>query len=114
MAGYLAIRPLGLTVQFDWTERELAVRIRSHWPPSALPAPAAQPKAEQALREDLPPALRAMIEETRSDVQQAAVATTSLTPSMVAELEQRARGIGIAMSVIDEGAAVELTVPLTA
>jgi hypothetical protein len=114
MGGYLAIRPLRLTVQFDWAERELAVRVRSHWPASALPAPAADPKPEQALREDLPPALRAMIEETRSDEQQAAVAITSLSPGLVSELEQRARSLAITMSVIDNGTTVELSVPLTA
>jgi two-component system sensor histidine kinase DegS len=114
MGAYLALRPLRLAVQLDWTERELAVRVRTDWPAAAKPAQPAPQRTEQALRDDLPPALRAMIEETRTDEQLAAVATTSLAPGLVSELEQRARGLGLTMSVVDEGSSVELTVPLPA
>jgi two-component system sensor histidine kinase DegS len=114
MGAYLALRPSRLTVQLDWTEGELAVRVRTDWPAAAKPAQPATQRTEQALRDDLPPALRAMIEETRTDVELAAAATTSLAPGLVSELEQRARGLGLTMSVVDKGSSVELTVPLPA
>jgi two-component system sensor histidine kinase DegS len=114
MGAYLALRPLRLAVQLDWTERELAVRVQTDWPAAARPEPTAAQGTEHALRDDLPPALRAMIEETRTDEQLAAVATTSLAPGLVSELEQRARGLGLTMSVVDDGSSVELMVPLPA
>ena len=60
------------------------------------------------MREDLPPALRAMIEETRSDVQLARTAAHSLAPELIVALEGRAADLGATLTLHDDGNTLEL------
>ena len=63
-------------------------------------------------REDLPPALAAMIEQERSDRRQARTVSRSLPAERIAEMDDRARNLGVVMTLLDEGRTIELTVRL--
>ena len=70
--------------------------------------------APTELREDMPPALRAMIEENRTEKQQVKPVTHQLPAELQAQLQERARDIGITLVFHDEGTTLEMSVPLGA
>jgi two-component system sensor histidine kinase DegS len=112
MAGYIALRPHRLVVALDWGDRELGVRLRGSWPASsAVRAGVPQPH-DGPVRDDLPPALRQMIEETRSDAQTARVAARALAPELVGDIQGRIRDIGGSLARSDDGSGMELSVTI--
>ena len=115
VAACLTLGPSHLAVRLDWSEKELAATIRAAWlrdPSGARPAAAITAPAE--LREDMPPALRAMIEENRTEKQQVKVVTHELPAELQAQLQERAQDIGITLAFHDEGTTLEMNVPLGA
>jgi hypothetical protein len=109
--GYFALRPDQLVVRLEWTERELFTSVQASW--AAPAAPSSLPRPDVQLDDDVPPALRAMIEQNLSDEQQARVAARSLRPEALAAIGDRARSLGIGLIVRDDGASLDLTAPLT-
>jgi hypothetical protein len=109
-AGYLALQPSQLQVRIDWGERELLVTVQALWAGdgggSILPRPGEQ------LPDDVPPALRAMIEANMSVDQQARTAARSLPPELMTQIADRARTLGMTVEVRDDGATLEVTAPL--
>jgi hypothetical protein len=55
--------------------------------------------------------LLAMMEEKRSQVREARTAARSLPPDRIAEIEGRARALGLTFTVRDEGQTIELVAP---
>lgn len=108
VSGYLTLRPSRLVVQLDWAERDLAATIRCAWLRELEARPSRPARRDQTPREDLPPALRAMIDETHQGEQQARTAAHSLAPELIAALEERARDLGIGLTFRDEGNTLEV------
>jgi len=110
--GYLAVRPSRVAVRLEWGSQHLIVAVRAAWlrdPKAVVGAP--PPVVD--LRDDLPPALRAMIEQNRAGERQTAVEAHSLAPDLLADLAERARVMGVGLAVSDDGTTVELSVAIT-
>lgn len=110
--GYLAVHPSRVAVRMEWGPQELIVAVRAAWlrdPRATAPAPV-PPPAE--IRDDLPPALREMIEQNRAGERQIATEAHSLAPSLLADLSDRARVMGVGLVVSDDGTTIELSVAI--
>jgi two-component system sensor histidine kinase DegS len=105
-AGYLALQPALLSVRLDWGDHELGTTIRAEWAESAASHPA------DDLPDDVPPALRAMIEANRSVDQKTRTVTRALPAELMAEIADRAQTLGLRLAVLDEGATIEVTAAL--
>lgn len=108
--GYLALRPSRVAVRLDWAEHRLGVMIRAGWiaeprAPGGMAAP--------RLPEDLPPALRQMIEQTRDQDRQGASGGHALPQDLLIDLGDRARVMGVGLQVSNDGTTVELSVRTT-
>jgi hypothetical protein len=108
--GYVALRPHQLAVRLDWSDRELFATVRAIW---ADRSGSQLPRPEQTLGDDMPPALRAMIEQNITTENRARAAARSLAPDLMEEIAERARTLDIALSVQDDGATLDLSVKLT-
>lgn len=106
--GYLALRPSRVAVRLDWTEHRLGVMVRAGW----IAEPRASGVMAAALPEDLPPALRQMIEQTRDHDRQVPGAH-ALPQELLTDLGDRARVMGVGLQVSNDGTTVELTVRTT-
>jgi two-component system, NarL family, sensor histidine kinase DegS len=102
VAAFLALRPQRVTVHVDWAGSDVVTTVRNQWPIPSGPASSGSPAAE------LPPALAEMIRETSSAERRATVVAHSLPDAQIAELLQRARALGATLTVLDEGATVEV------
>jgi hypothetical protein len=60
---------------------------------------------------ETPPALLAMMEENRSQDREARSAARSLPVDRVAEIGMRARALGLALTIRDDGQTLELVAP---
>lgn len=110
MAGYLAQDPPSVVVRLDWSERELIATVSGTWPRARAEGDEEAPAADSRASE-MPPMLLAMMEETRSQDRETRTASRSLPPDRVAEMAVRARALGLAFTVRDEGQTIELIVP---
>jgi hypothetical protein len=61
---------------------------------------------------ETPPVLLAMMEEKRSQDREARTAARSLPPERVADIEQRARALGLGLTIRDDGQTIELVAPV--
>lgn len=111
VSGYLGLHPARITLRLEWTEQELIASVRALWSSSGSEMPSAEATDAES-REDLPPALAAMIEQERSDRRQARTVSRSLQAERIAEMDDRARNLGVVMTLLDEGRTIELTVRL--
>jgi len=108
--GYLALRPSRVAVRLDWGEHRLGVMIRAGWiaePRSPATAPVS------SLPDDLPPALRQMIEQTRDQERQTGSGAHALPQDLLIDLGDRARVMGVSLQVSNDGTTVELSVRTT-
>ncbi len=111
--GYLALRPSRVAVRMEWGAQDLIVAVRAAWlRDPQISAAKNQPVAD--VREDLPPALREMIEQNRTVERQTATEAHSLAADLLADLADRARVMGVGLGVSDDGTTVELSVAITA
>ena len=106
--GYLSLRPSRLAVRLDWGERRLGVMVRAAWLAESRAAASAPPATR--LPDDLPPALRQMIEQTRDQERQAVEGVHALPPDLLTDLGDRARVMGVGLEVSNDGTTVELSV----
>ncbi len=106
--GYLSLRPSRVAVRLDWAERRLGVTVRSAW--LHEPRASSAPPSASRLPDDLPPALRAMMEQTREQERQVTTEAHSLPIDLLADLGDRARVMGVGLSVSPDGTTVELSV----
>jgi two-component system sensor histidine kinase DegS len=104
--GYVSLRPGQLQVRLDWSERDLYITIRGLW---AIEQGGGLPRPGEPLPDDVPPALRAMIEQNMSVGQQARAAAHSLPAELLTEITDRARSMGVTLEVRDDGATLEVT-----
>ena len=112
IAGYLSLQPPSVVVRLDWTESELIASVEGTWPRSA-PDPESEPEAATTPRTgETPPMLLAMMEEKRSRDREARTAARSLPPDKVAEINNRARALGLVLTMRNEGQVVELVAPV--
>jgi hypothetical protein len=105
--GYLTLRPSRIAVRLDWAERRLGVTIRAAW--LHEPRAAATPTPSRP-SDDLPPALRAMMEQTREQERQVTTEAHSLPIELLNDLGDRARVMAVGMTVSPDGTTVELSV----
>jgi two-component system sensor histidine kinase DegS len=110
IAGYLALRPARITVRLDWSERDLSAVVRGHWQADGGDAPRSAP-AGRGGSQDLPPALRQMIEDTDSEEREARVVSRSLPAARLQDLRDRATTLGVSLTVREDGQATEIVVP---
>ena len=61
---------------------------------------------------ETPPALLAMMEEKRATERVARVASRTLGPERLAEIAQRARAVGMTVTLREEGQVLELVLPI--
>jgi len=112
--GYLALHPSRVAVRMDWSPQHLIVAVRAAWLRDPhLTGDIGRP-ASTEIRDDLPPALREMIEQNRAGERQSTADAHSLAPDLVADLADRARVMGVGMVVSPDGATVELRVAIDA
>lgn len=109
--GYLHLQPNQLQVRLDWTDKELFTTIRAVWS-IEVGTGSGMPRPGEALPDDVPPALRAMIEANMTVDQQARHAARTLPADLMTEIMDRARTLGIKVDVRDEGALLEVTATL--
>jgi two-component system sensor histidine kinase DegS len=107
--GYLALRPSRVAVRLDWGEHRLGVMIRAGW----IADPRAPAATVGRLPDDLPPALRQMIEQTRDQERMAGPGAHALPQDLLVDLADRARVMGVSLQVSNDGTTVELSVRTT-
>jgi two-component system sensor histidine kinase DegS len=110
VGGYLALRPPSVVVRLDWSDQELAATIQGTWPRVSSEADAT-PISGTRLGET-PPALLAMMEEMRASERVARLASRSLAPERLAEIAQRARAVGMTVTLREDGQVLELVLPI--
>ncbi len=108
--GYLMLRPNQLQVRLDWSDTELYALIHGIWTEGVGHGGAGRPADD--LPDDVPPALRAMIEANRSVKAEQQTASRALPSELMDELLERAQALGIRVSVQQDGAALEINAPL--
>jgi len=112
ISGYLALGPPSVIVRLDWTEGELIATVEGTW--SRVRDEADDPDLTRTpIRPgETPPVLLAMMEEKRSQEHDARVASRTLTPERVREIRDRARALGMTLTMRDEGQVMELVAPI--
>jgi hypothetical protein len=111
IGGYLALRPPGVIVRLDWSEQELAATVEGTWPRSTSDVDVTPASGATRLG-DTPPALLAMMEEKRASEREATLASRSLGPERLAEIAQRARAVGMTVTLRENGQVLELVLPI--
>ena len=110
--GFLALRPSRVAVRLDWSDARLTVVVRAAWLRDPNASAVAPPPPSVAVREDLPQALRDMIEQNRVVERQMVTEARTLAPELVADLADRARVMGVELGISDDGTTVELSVAI--
>ncbi len=112
IAGFVALRPPSVLVRLDWGERELVATVEGTWPRVNLEGQSESSEAATARSVDTPPALLAMMQEKRSADQAADRATRALPPDRVNEIGNRAKALGLTLTMRGEGQIMELVAPI--
>ena len=112
IAGYLALQPPSVVVRMDWTERELIATVEGTWSRARSEDGGSELGGGSSRPGDTPPVLLAMMEEKRSQDRNAVTASRSLSPDRVAEISNRARALGMTLTLRDEGQVMELVAPI--
>jgi hypothetical protein len=89
---------------------DLTVIVRAAWLRDPHAPVAAPPPPPVEVRDDLPPALREMIEQNRVVERRIVTESHTLAPELLADLAERARVMGVGLGVSDDGTTVELSV----
>lgn len=111
IAGYLALRPPSVLVRLEWGQRELVATVEGTWPRINPEGQSESSEAAAARSIETPPALLAMMEEMRSEEREADRASRSLAPDRVSEIGDRARALGMTLTMRDDGQVMELVAP---
>lgn len=111
IAGFLALQPPSVVVRLDWSERELVATVSGTWPRVRPDGESEASAAAESRSNETPPALLAMMEEKRSQARETRTAARSLSPKRVAEIDNRARALGLGLTIRDEGQTMELVAP---
>jgi two-component system, NarL family, sensor histidine kinase DegS len=111
IAGNLAVRPSSLLVRMDWGETELLILIETLWPAPSASAYQA-PTAPSSVSVETPPALAAMIAETRQAEHQARSAARTLPHERIVDIAERARVLGVRVASRNDGRMLELVAPI--
>jgi hypothetical protein len=109
--AFLHLQPSQLNVRLDWSEQELYAVVHAMWAIELGGGPGTS-RLGDPLPDDVPPALRAMIEANQSVDQQARTAAHALPADLIAEIGDRARTLGIKADVREDGTTLEVTAPL--
>lgn len=107
VTAYVAVRATAVTIRLDWSEDAVRVTIAGRSPRAEQTAEQRAKATVAAARRDraLPGALASMIHE-QEGVE--AARNAGLPESIVTEIEQRAAGLGIAVTVTDDRWQIEL------
>jgi len=111
--GYLELHPPSVLVRLDWSERELVATVEGTWPRVNPEGQSEASEAAAARSVETPPALLAMMEEKRSADREADRALRALSPDRVTEIGNRARALGMTLTMRDEGQVMELVASVT-
>ena len=111
MGGYLALRPPSVIVRIDWSDQELAATIEGTWPRSTSDVDLTPVSTPSRLGET-PAALLAMMEEKRASEREARLASRSLPPDRLAEIAQKARAVGMTVTLREDGQVLELVLSI--
>ena len=112
IAGYIELQPPSVLVRLDWGEHELVSTVEGTWP---RVNPEGQVEASGGASSgsvETPPALLAMMEEHRSAEREAGLAQRALPAALVDVIGQRARALGLNMTMRDDGQIMELVAPI--
>jgi two-component system sensor histidine kinase DegS len=112
IAGYITLHPPSVVVRLDWSDREVVATVSGTWPRVKAEGESSASPAADSRSSETPPALLAMMEENRSLVREARTAARSLPPDRLAEIDHRARALGLAFTVRDDGQTIELVAPV--
>jgi two-component system sensor histidine kinase DegS len=111
IAGYLALHPPSIIVRLDWSERELLATVAGTWPLVRPDGGSEATATADSRSSETPPVLLAMMEENRSQDRETRTAARSLSPERIAEIEYRARALGMTLAIRDDGQTLELAAP---
>ena len=113
IVGYLALESPSVIVRLDWSERELAATVAGTWPSISAGGQAEPSVTTDSRSDETPPLLLAMMEEKRSADRQAVVESHSLPAEKLAEIGNRARALGLTLTIRDDGQVMELIAPVS-
>jgi two-component system sensor histidine kinase DegS len=116
VTGYLAGRPDLISIKLEWSDQQTEARIsaRRDAEDAVEPAPIEEPPAPSGKRgknEEIPEALKIMIDEQRAGAAAARVASKlalALPASTWREVQQRAETIGVTATLSEDGREVVL------
>jgi len=111
--GYLELRPPSVVVRLDWGERELVASVEGTWPRVNTEGQTEASDAAASRSAETPPALLAMMEETRTEEREADRAMRSLPRERMEPIALRARALGLTLTMRDEGQVMELVAPIS-
>ena len=103
VTGYLSCHPALISIRIEWQAKQVDARIMAHAGDKSGPEPEAEAEPSRP-GDELPEALRAMIEEQRAGAEAAkAVHGLALPAATWREVEQRAHTIGGKAELVDDG-----------
>jgi two-component system sensor histidine kinase DegS len=113
LGAYLALAPERILIRLDWTADELEATVSAQRTP-AYPSDAALPAVPT---DDIPDAIKRMIQERHDDRDAAvaaaeAAAVISLSPAIRRDLAERAGAIGATLDLLGAGGEVRMVVRL--
>jgi hypothetical protein len=117
LAAYLAAGPDAASVTLDFGEQLEARVSATRAIVETAPAATAVPTPDVEGDKDLPPALQQMLEDRRAGERDAAAAAAAaavvvLDPAVWADIEARARAIGVTAELLEDGGLLRLVAPL--
>lgn len=113
IVGYVQLRPPSVLVRLDWSERELVATVGGTWPRVGPEGQIEASEPAASLSVETPPALLAMMEEHRTAEREADLAQRALPPALVDTIDQRAKAIGLKLTMRDDGQVMELVAPIS-
>ena len=109
--AFLHLQPSQLQVRLDWSDTELYGIVHAVWAIEMSGGPGLA-RLSDPLPDDVPPALRAMIEANQTVDLQARTAAHALPADLITEIGDRARTLGIRAEVREDGTTLEVTAPI--
>ncbi|MFV2062859.1 MAG: sensor histidine kinase [Chloroflexota bacterium] len=112
IAGYILLEPPSVVVRLDWTDREVTATVEGTWSRVRRDDDSPDLAIAATRAGETPAVLLAMMEEERSQEREAKAASRSLSPHRITEIGNRARALGMTLTMRDAGQTMELVAPI--
>ncbi len=101
-----------MVVRLDWTDREVTATVEGTWSRVRRDDDSPDLAIAATRAGETPAVLLAMMEEERSQEREAKAASRSLSPHRITEIGNRARALGMTLTMRDAGQTMELVAPI--